>query len=186
MGGGRGGIRTLEAVLPPTRFPVARTRPGYATLPKRLSAIGYRPPMTHRPYRLTDSPTSRLRSGGEGGIRTHGGSSPHRFSRAAPSTTRTPLQYHKYIVAAVSFAVGTTHSINSRVSRERTQRRVMSKTAYGADQSMLDRHCTKSRTSRRQVTERCKGCEDSEGYCSVRKTGHPEARRISAQPDGLS
>ncbi len=31
--GGRGGIRTLEAVLPPTRFPVARTRPGYATLP---------------------------------------------------------------------------------------------------------------------------------------------------------
>ena len=39
-GGGRGGIRTLEAVLPPTRFPVARTRPGYATLPK--SAIGYR------------------------------------------------------------------------------------------------------------------------------------------------
>src|SRR5215218_1416174 len=33
--GGRGGIRTLEAVLPPTRFPVARTRPGYATLPWR-------------------------------------------------------------------------------------------------------------------------------------------------------
>jgi hypothetical protein len=31
--GGRGGIRTLEAELPPTRFPVARTRPGYATLP---------------------------------------------------------------------------------------------------------------------------------------------------------
>src|SRR5215213_4390733 len=35
-------------------------------------------------------PTAR--PGGEGGIRTHGGSSPHRFSRAAPSTTRTPLQ----------------------------------------------------------------------------------------------
>jgi hypothetical protein len=34
--------------------------------------------------------------GGEGGIRTHGGSSPHRFSRAAPSTTRTPLQPVKY------------------------------------------------------------------------------------------
>jgi hypothetical protein len=34
--------------------------------------------------------------GGEGGIRTHGGSSPHRFSRAAPSTTRTPLQPTKY------------------------------------------------------------------------------------------
>ena len=31
-------------------------------------------------------------SGGEGGIRTHGGSTPHRFSRAAPSTTRTPLR----------------------------------------------------------------------------------------------
>ena len=39
--GGRGGIRTLEAVLPPTRFPVARTRPGYATLPDWLSAIGF-------------------------------------------------------------------------------------------------------------------------------------------------
>ena len=36
------------------------------------------------------------RHGGEGGIRTHGGSSPHRFSRAAPSTTRTPLQPVKY------------------------------------------------------------------------------------------
>ena len=46
---------------------------------------------------LTDSPTCRLRPpGGEGGIRTHGGSSPHRFSRAAPSTTRTPLQPVKY------------------------------------------------------------------------------------------
>ena len=31
-------------------------------------------------------------AGGEGGIRTPGGSSPHRFSRAAPSTTRTPLR----------------------------------------------------------------------------------------------
>jgi hypothetical protein len=30
--------------------------------------------------------------GGEGGIRTRGGSTPHRFSRAAPSTTRTPLR----------------------------------------------------------------------------------------------
>src|SRR5919112_145905 len=69
--GGRGGIRTLEAVLPPTRFPVARTRPGYATLPSVVC-------------------------GGEGGVRTHGGSSPHRFSRAAPSTTRTPLQLVKY------------------------------------------------------------------------------------------
>jgi hypothetical protein len=88
-GGGRGGIRTLEAVLPPTRFPVARTRPGYATLPKRLLAIG------HRLWPTSDS-SHRLHSGGEGGIRTHGGSSPHRFSRAAPSTTRTPLQAVKY------------------------------------------------------------------------------------------
>ena len=95
-GGGRGGIRTLEAVLPPTRFPVARTRPGYATLPNRLSAIGFRPLVSSCPDRLTDSPTHRLRAGGEGGIRTHGGSSPHRFSRAAPSTTRTPLQPVKY------------------------------------------------------------------------------------------
>lgn len=31
--GGRGGIRTLET-LRPTRFPSARTRPGYATLPR--------------------------------------------------------------------------------------------------------------------------------------------------------
>ena len=31
--GGRGGIRTLEAFITPTRFPVARTRPNYATLP---------------------------------------------------------------------------------------------------------------------------------------------------------
>ena len=53
--GGRGGIRTLEAVLPPTRFPVARTRPGYATLPTWLSAIGDRPAISTRPHRLTDS-----------------------------------------------------------------------------------------------------------------------------------
>ena len=37
-----------RGVLPPTRFPVARTRPGYATLPSIVL-------------------------GGEGGIRTHGG-----------------------------------------------------------------------------------------------------------------
>jgi hypothetical protein len=40
--GGRGGIRTLETVLPPTRFPVARTRPGYATLP-RAERVGFEP-----------------------------------------------------------------------------------------------------------------------------------------------
>src|SRR5262245_62457221 len=42
MSGGRGGIRTLEAVLPPTRFPVARTRPGYATLPA-AERVGFEP-----------------------------------------------------------------------------------------------------------------------------------------------
>src|SRR5829696_4066102 len=61
--GGRGGIRTLEAVLPPTRFPVARTRPGYATLPDWLSTIGDRPWISTRPHRLTDSPTSPRRRG---------------------------------------------------------------------------------------------------------------------------
>src|ERR671911_521755 len=48
-GGGRGGIRTLEAELPPTRFPVARTRPGYATLP-------YRRGWDSNPRRLITSP----------------------------------------------------------------------------------------------------------------------------------
>jgi hypothetical protein len=45
--------------------------------------------------------------GGEGGIRTHGGSSPHRFSRAAPSTTRTPLQPVKYTNAVPGNGAGT-------------------------------------------------------------------------------
>ena len=36
-------------------------------------------------------PGSFVISGGEGGIRTHGGSSPHLISSQAPSTTRTPL-----------------------------------------------------------------------------------------------
>src|ERR1039457_1348200 len=39
---------------------------------------------------------SGRRLGGEGGIRTHGGYKPHRFSRAAPSTTRTPLRERVY------------------------------------------------------------------------------------------
>ena len=43
---------------PPTRFPVARTRPDYATLPE-----------------WCDLPSSNR--GGEGGIRTHGGGLPH-------------------------------------------------------------------------------------------------------------
>jgi hypothetical protein len=45
---------------------------------------------------IADNQVPTARRGGEGGIRTHGGSSPHRFSRAAPSTTRTPLQLIKY------------------------------------------------------------------------------------------
>ncbi len=58
-GGGRGGIRTLEAELPPTRFPVARTRPGYATLPG--VGVDHSGPMWRRgwdsnPRRLNTSP----------------------------------------------------------------------------------------------------------------------------------
>src|SRR5215212_3246261 len=61
---------------------------------------GFEP--SRRCYRLRDFQSRALGQamrpflGGEGGIRTHGGSSPHRFSRAAPSTTRTPLQPMKY------------------------------------------------------------------------------------------
>jgi hypothetical protein len=61
---------------------------------------GFEP--SRRCYRLRDFQSRALGQamrpfrGGEGGIRTHGGSSPHRFSRAAPSTTRTPLQPVKY------------------------------------------------------------------------------------------
>src|SRR5215204_1465739 len=61
---------------------------------------GFEP--SRRCYRLRDFQSRALGQamrpflGGEGGIRTHGGSSPHRFSRAAPSTTRTPLQPAKY------------------------------------------------------------------------------------------
>src|SRR5829696_408886 len=61
---------------------------------------GFEP--SRRCYRLRDFQSRALGQamrpfhGGEGGIRTHGGSSPHRFSRAAPSTTRTPLQLVKY------------------------------------------------------------------------------------------
>src|SRR5215212_5358877 len=74
---------------------------------------GFEP--SRRCYRLRDFQSRALGQamrpfhGGEGGIRTHGGSSPHRFSRAAPSTTRTPLQSCKYIVAANS-AVGSTRA----------------------------------------------------------------------------
>ena len=50
--GGRGGIRTLETVSPPTRFPVARTRPGYATLPSVSGRRGW----DSNPRRLVTSP----------------------------------------------------------------------------------------------------------------------------------
>ena len=72
-GGGEGGIRTLDG-LPHTAFPVRRPRP--------LGDLSG----------ATDQPDARLEDegGGEGGIRTHGAFA-HRFSRAAPSTTRTPL-----------------------------------------------------------------------------------------------
>src|SRR5215204_109665 len=63
--GGRGGIRTLEAVLPPTRFPVARTRPGYATLPRRRG-------WDSNPRRLITSPLF------ESGTFNHSDTSPTR------------------------------------------------------------------------------------------------------------
>ncbi len=36
--GGEGGIRTLETLLTPTRFPIVRARPGYATSPQMICA----------------------------------------------------------------------------------------------------------------------------------------------------
>src|SRR5215207_5965711 len=71
---------------------------------------GFEP--SRRCYRLRDFQSRALGQamrpflGGEGGIRTHGGSSPHRFSRAAPSTTRTPLQPVKYTNGVASFGAG--------------------------------------------------------------------------------
>src|SRR5919112_5154414 len=73
---------------------------------------GFEP--SRRCYRLRDFQSRALGQamrpflGGEGGIRTHGGSSPHRFSRAAPSTTRTPLQPTKYTNATPRDGTGTT------------------------------------------------------------------------------
>src|SRR5215204_893572 len=72
---------------------------------------GFEP--SRRCYRLRDFQSRALGQamrpflGGEGGIRTHGGSSPHRFSRAAPSTTRTPLQPVKYTNAVPGNGAGT-------------------------------------------------------------------------------
>jgi hypothetical protein len=94
---------------------------------------GFEP--SRRCYRLRDFQSRALGQamrpfrGGEGGIRTHGGSSPHRFSRAAPSTTRTPLQSCKYIVVPISFAVCSTRTSNLPTSSGRISRRVMARTA---------------------------------------------------------
>ena len=38
ISGGEGGIRTLETLLRPTRFPIVRARPNYATSPRVRSA----------------------------------------------------------------------------------------------------------------------------------------------------
>ena len=76
-GGGEGGIRTHDE-LPHTAFPVRRPRP-----------LGDLSGMARA--RARHGPGRRRDGGGEGGIRTHGAFA-HRFSRAAPSTTRTPLR----------------------------------------------------------------------------------------------
>ena len=76
--GGEGGIRTRDG-LPRTAFPVRRHSPLGDLSPIR----GNRPDQADR-FLVTSA-------GGEGGIRTRGAFA-HRFSRAAPSTTRTPLR----------------------------------------------------------------------------------------------
>ena len=66
--GGEGGIRTRERLAAPTRFPVVPVRPL-----RHLSAL-------HEPRRMIRSRVRRVAcavSGGESGIRTHGGGSPH-------------------------------------------------------------------------------------------------------------
>src|SRR5215217_6359942 len=94
---------------------------------------GFEP--SRRCYRLRDFQSRALGQamrpflGGEGGIRTHGGSSPHRFSRAAPSTTRTPLQLVKYIFPAVSATAGLMHTGNLPLLVTLIPRRAMAKVA---------------------------------------------------------
>ena len=58
MGAEGVGFEPTRREDPPTRFPVARTRPDYATLPDGCDSV-------------------QLNRGGEGGIRTHGGGLPH-------------------------------------------------------------------------------------------------------------
>jgi hypothetical protein len=136
IGGGEGGIRTLDG-LPRTAFPVRRHSPLGDLSPKRSNRPGTtRPandgamsPAMHQRTRARTLPRRRGRprrrrrrapershwkcvseerrrqrahwasattgSGGEGGIRTRGAFA-HRFSRAAPSTTRTPLRRRGY------------------------------------------------------------------------------------------
>src|SRR5258707_545720 len=83
-GGGEGGIRTLDG-LPRTAFPVRRHSPlGDLSAELRAARAGAEP-------RTQGWAARRVRAGGEGGIRTHAAFA-DRFSRAAPSTTRTPLR----------------------------------------------------------------------------------------------
>ena len=110
--GGEGGIRTRDG-LPRTAFPVRRHSPlgdlsGSRT--RRLTfvdmAVLARRSAEHRSERTRRCVSEERRRqrgqgrqiderGGEGGIRTRGAFA-HRFSRAAPSTTRTPLRGRGY------------------------------------------------------------------------------------------
>ncbi len=88
--GGEGGIRTRDG-LPRTAFPVRRHSPLGDLSPK---GIGAHPTVRERARGRANAGIGRAETtvcGGEGGIRTRGAFA-HRFSRAAPSTTRTPLR----------------------------------------------------------------------------------------------
>jgi hypothetical protein len=85
--GGEGGIRTRDG-LPRTAFPVRRHSP--------LGDLSRTRPRTAKPTGMAPAGLFDGRvCGGEGGIRTRGAFA-HRFSRAAPSTTRTPLRGRGY------------------------------------------------------------------------------------------
>ena len=89
--GGEGGIRTRDG-LPRTAFPVRRHSP-LGDLSPRESRCS-----VERARGRADAGIGRAETtvcGGEGGIRTRGAFA-HRFSRAAPSTTRTPLRGRGY------------------------------------------------------------------------------------------
>jgi hypothetical protein len=108
-GGGEGGIRTRDG-LPRTAFPVRRHSPlgdlsrNRPTRPLGVSGQGAGEHVSERTQRCVSEraePATRdwrvqwASDGGEGGIRTRGAFA-HRFSRAAPSTTRTPLRGRGY------------------------------------------------------------------------------------------